>query len=511
MNKQNAKIHTYRLEVSNFGPIVEANVEVRPLTVFVGPSNTGKSYLAILLYALHRSLQGSRSQDTWYHIGKFYEWWQISERNPDSKVERSLKEWLSLSKEKGDSPVPDAVTAFVKETLEEGVDKLKDQLLLELCRCFGVENAGTLTRRYSKVIRIGLSISSAVSSDEARIDLNISRSKANISSCISDTAIRKSAKKLDDTKAFFHMLGRGLGYPSSSEDILAETLGWIAVEIGRSLFDSTIDRHVYYLPADRTGVMHAHQALVSALIQRSARAGIHRSEAIPALSGVLADFLEQLISIGQRRANTGKLEKRRRKSVALAERMEREILTGGVQLNESESGYPFFNYRPEGWKDNISLMRSSSMVSELAPVVLYLRHLVLPGDILIIEEPESHLHPAMQAAFARQIALLVQAGIRVIVTTHSEWVLDQFANLVRLSDLPQSRRKELAGGSETLRPDQFGAWLFKPKGRPKGSVVEEIKVDADAGGLQTDFAETADQLYNTWAEVGNLVRDNKAK
>ena len=43
-----------QLTVSNFGPIVEAEIDLRPLTVFVGPSNTGKSYLAILIYALHR-------------------------------------------------------------------------------------------------------------------------------------------------------------------------------------------------------------------------------------------------------------------------------------------------------------------------------------------------------------------------------------------------------------------------------------------------------------------------
>ena len=29
-------------QVSNFGPIVDATIELRPLTVFVGPSNTGK-------------------------------------------------------------------------------------------------------------------------------------------------------------------------------------------------------------------------------------------------------------------------------------------------------------------------------------------------------------------------------------------------------------------------------------------------------------------------------------
>ena len=46
------------LDVTNFGPIIKATVDLRPLTVFVGPSNTGKSYLAILIYALHRHFSG---------------------------------------------------------------------------------------------------------------------------------------------------------------------------------------------------------------------------------------------------------------------------------------------------------------------------------------------------------------------------------------------------------------------------------------------------------------------
>ena len=38
------------LDVENFGPIAEAkNIEFKPMTVFVGPSNTGKTYLAMLL------------------------------------------------------------------------------------------------------------------------------------------------------------------------------------------------------------------------------------------------------------------------------------------------------------------------------------------------------------------------------------------------------------------------------------------------------------------------------
>lgn len=44
-----------RVEISvrNFGPISESTIDLRPLTVFVGPSNTGKTYFSTLIYALH--------------------------------------------------------------------------------------------------------------------------------------------------------------------------------------------------------------------------------------------------------------------------------------------------------------------------------------------------------------------------------------------------------------------------------------------------------------------------
>ena len=35
-----------QIAVENFGPIEKAEIDLRPLTVFVGESNTGKTYLA---------------------------------------------------------------------------------------------------------------------------------------------------------------------------------------------------------------------------------------------------------------------------------------------------------------------------------------------------------------------------------------------------------------------------------------------------------------------------------
>ena len=54
--------NTPKVEISvrNFGPIAEADLDLRPLTVFVGPSNTGKTYLSVLIYAYTASLRDSQ-------------------------------------------------------------------------------------------------------------------------------------------------------------------------------------------------------------------------------------------------------------------------------------------------------------------------------------------------------------------------------------------------------------------------------------------------------------------
>ena len=53
------------LEVKDFGPILEASLDLRPLTVFIGPSNTGKSWLATLIYALHRCFGDDAGPEHW--------------------------------------------------------------------------------------------------------------------------------------------------------------------------------------------------------------------------------------------------------------------------------------------------------------------------------------------------------------------------------------------------------------------------------------------------------------
>ena len=495
--------NSYRIDVKDFGPIVKASVDFRPLTVFIGPSNTGKSYLAVLLYALHKCLSGTDAS-----LGKLgIERGMYHPFDPSmplsTEVDKSFIDWAAtMSNDDPFSEMPENLIEAVRPVLEE-VKSLDLHLHNEIRRCFGVHDLGELVRRpgSSKSSKITLNIPGMSKSDMVHYKFKFGSSDYRISGQI--PATESSLWKPELFKDFIMFIHRTdpheFDFEFGARLELMESLS--------NLFRSLIGpagRRAYYLPADRTGVMHSHQVVVSAIVQNASMAGLQPSANVPMLSGVLADFLALMIGIGNKR----RLRPRNKKAVKLARPLERNLLDGTVRVENSEAGYPAFAYRPEGWQDDLPLMRASSMVSELAPVVLYLRHIIGLGDVLIIEEPEAHLHPAMQAAFARELVRLVHAGVRIVMTTHSEWFLEQIGNLVRLSDLPPKKRRGLDAADCALNPDEVGAWLFKPSSRAKGSVVEEIVLDPETGLYPAGYDVVSEALYNESAVIHNRIQES---
>ena len=474
----------YRIEVADFGPIRRAAVDLRPLTVFAGPSNTGKSYLAMLVYALHKCF-GPPS-----HRGRSRNW--FAGAMADSLFHRvdtaqRFIDWWSTVNQSEPAILSDDLIAVIRPALQQltGAERLLRQ---EVCRCFGVDSLDELVRHgcLEAGACVAIHIPHEVDQDRVRYRLRFGSATVQVSGEFGGLPPVPVPSLFFDEK-----YGPGFADIEDAPFLLRSVLDDMFESLIRPLI-----RRAYYLPADRTGVMHSHQVVVSTLIQSATTAGLRPSADIPLLSGVLADFLDGLIGMSQ---------PRRASARELSDSLEQTLLAGAVRLNRSETGYPSFVYRPANWDLDLPLMRTSSMVSELAPVVLYLRHLVEPDDLLIIEEPESHLHPALQTVFARELARLVHSGVRVMLTTHSEWILEALANLVRLSELPAERRKGIPGADVALTPDQAGAWRFRPDSDGTGSAVTEIPLDAEAGSFPVGFGEVTESLYNEWAKISNRI------
>lgn len=129
--------------------------------------------------------------------------------------------------------------------------------------------------------------------------------------------------------------------------------------------------------------------------------------------------------------------------------------------------------------------------------MLFLKYVISEGDLLIIEEPEAHLRPNHQLSLARAIARLVRNGVRILVTTHSDYFLHQISNVVQASAAGQEASAHPAYRSEgQLKAEEVGVYLFKAMGRERGTTVEELEVTLEDGIPQDEFVRIAEQLYD---------------
>lgn len=486
------------IKVSDFGPIVRAAVELRPLTVFVGPSNTGKSYLAMLVYALHRFANGSRSGLGLPFFDAFGQSPTIDHTSTitDEDVD-TLEAWMSgvLASNPGDgfASVPDSIASLVRPILARPrpLGKLLDA---EIASCFGLADTKAVIR-HGGTNRAEVSIRTRFPSTNLGsqlVEYRYSTGAADdseLTGVIPKTMPLKLLRRqmLQFSAHMQYLLRRRENHDESA--IALARIADAAFPYTAGVFRSK----AYYLPADRTGIMHAHSIVVRSLIGQATHAGLRQQVELPMFSGVMADFLTQLISLPRRNP--------RRLLGQLGQRLETDLLGGSVHIKKSESNYPHFSYKPRGWKNQLSLMNASSMVSELVPIALYLRYVVQRGEVLIIEEPESHLHPAMQVKLAHFLAKVVKAGVRLIITTHSETFLEALGNLVGLASLPSEERQGIAGSDSALSPGELGVWLFSPNDQAGGSVVQEIMPDNETGAFPAHYDQVNQELYNDWAKI----------
>ena len=380
------------LAVQNFGPIARADIALRPLTVFVGESNTGKTYLAALIYALHRTFQ----------------------------VPMKHEDIAGATSNFGDAAAFEA----------------------ELKRCFDIDAVSALIR-----------VTDKAACDEMQVRLAVCED--------------------NQTRCIFQLRATKLGI--AVEHSIDYSPPWALCEAAS--FDER--SRAYFLPAGRRGLLQAHETGAAAV----------------KMNGFSTDFLQQLI--GDRETDSGGSGKLR----GVADLLRDEVLRGEIEMKPSvPAGYPAVFYRSAKTSRVLRLSHSSSQVSALAPLALFVRGVLRPGDLLIIEEPEAHLHPGAQTAIALTLARLVRAGVRVIVTTHSYWFLQQLGNLILEGELEKLGEPYSQHG-EWLQREDIGAWLFQEHG-----TVEEIPFDIVGGIEPLEYGAIAEELYNDTVNLRSRYR-----
>jgi hypothetical protein len=93
--------------------------------------------------------------------------------------------------------------------------------------------------------------------------------------------------------------------------------------------------------------------------------------------------------------------------------------------------------RPE---DRVNIADVGVGVSQTLPVLVAL-HAAKPGQLVYVEQPETHLHPRAQFALAQVLASAAKRGVRVVAETHSSILLLGVQTLVAEGKLEPDKIK----------------------------------------------------------------------
>lgn len=482
------------IQVSQFGPIARGQVELKPLTVFVGPNNSGKSYISILLYALTRSFfypgipmfrwtRGVRfAYRRYWGFGEFVPPDIIESKKFADELKNALQSYLVDTKRgKVQIPIaslPDMIRNGFIQAIRSYGEHVAVHLTQEMHRCWATDIPDLVRKSPAGPRRRSFKISFKQSNPKLFLEFKSVGEKLEIS----QPDIDYSDLSITVDRSLF------LRFQKEPELGSFELLDSLLKQIFRSsLFVP------YYLPAARSGILQNHRALASSAVGRASMVGIREFPEIPLFPGVVADFISNIIELDKRKP---------RELEQVANLLENEVMRGTIDIEESRKEYPELYYDSKVGK--FELHRTSSMVSELAPVALYLKYVINPGDFLIIEEPESHLHPDNQRRMARVIARLVRSNVRVLLTTHSDFFVAQLNNFIRLAKgSPDERQRYQYSSEDYLEPEEVGAYLFDLNEQQQGTIIRKLSVSESHGISADEFAKVNESLYD---EMVNLDR-----
>lgn len=252
-------------------------------------------------------------------------------------------------------------------------------------------------------------------------------------------------------------------------------------------------RDIYYLPASRSGLYQALRGftpIIAALTQN--RFFIqNRTIELPSLSEPLSDYFIDLSTLNKKNINQD--------FYPLIDEIE-AIIGGTVHYNDKTQNITF---KPNQLSIELDLSEASSMVAELSPIIIYLKHIVnhklQPNgfehffeketindrfDMLFIEEPEAHLHPEVQVKLMRIFTKLIEYKIKVVMTSHSNYMFNKLNNLIL---------------SNKISPQKINVQhLVK---RHDGSVTNVEMSATEEGIYDSNFTDVSKALYEERIQI----------
>lgn len=184
-----------------------------------------------------------------------------------------------------------------------------------------------------------------------------------------------------------------------------------------------------------------------------------------------------------------------------ADEIEQMILHGSIAVSDDgEIKYHASEDTELGYNE------SSSAIKTLAPLVFYLRHSAGQFNLLFVDEPELNLHPKNQILLAKVFVKMINAGLRLVISTHSDYIIREINNMIMADGLNKAGDKIFTnmGYDESLclSQDKFAPYLFEKNSNGKVNV-KPLEVDRYGFNMPSidDAINKQNEVTNTFYEV----------
>lgn len=469
-----------RLVVENLGPVEYADIDLRPLTVLIGKNNTGKTYLAQALYAAHKAANSSFGSS------------ELLTKDDISSLQKDL---LQSSPEKL-FDLPSYLEIKANTWINSALDQSGKILKRNLQNYFGISAIKQITRWDQPY--------------EVSVELHLDKNDSKRTRLFSN----KNLKPLDQFKAPKESFQLDTRYVPSdirfwertdNKEDLEMLQREFAFAISHNIwfkFLNTIDLsgNSHYLPAGRSGLLNAWTDVVKLRFELDReRFGLSR---LPesSLGGVALDFISSLAGIiGPRhRPRFARNRKGETPEATGPLALLTELMGGRIRAGSAEEMVPILEYQQD--RNKIAVHHASSMVADLAPLAMWIEHLVSRNDLLIIDEPESHLHPEAIRLVARVLVGLVNRGVRVVCATHSSVLLHELSNCILRSRLPQTGSDDTTD-NDYIAPEKIAVYRFKRQEPTSPVNVNRVDIDPNWGIPEDEYVIVATELSDETADL----------
>ncbi len=464
-----------KIKIQNLGPINEFEMDLsKNFTILFGKNNIGKSYATMVVYLIIKNF--------------------LKEKNIHKNIFHLLDQ-ITLD-------INDQITG-IEETIEKfNTDKINiieqiENIISHIIQMSLIEN---IQESFYATFEEFENLTNWFSNERMNITISTSLIKLSVETkgntfVISHFKILRESLDLVFVKTkgknqkSFSDNGKKLLYKRDDKENIRSAIYSLTAKIMQRIYCDDIRNivsKVYYFPASRSGLYQSLNAYsqIFAELSRS-RVSLKKKFEIPSIPEPVIDYFLELSNI-KKRKSTGDYN-----IIEIAKEIEKSILQGEIVFNDKTKKISFKPYEMELYLD---MFQTSSMVSEIAPFVSFLKYIADGKNkskyLVFIEEPEAHLHPEIQVRLMEIFAKLINNNIKMILTTHSNYMFNKINNLIIDGKIDISDMCSI---------------IFKYSA--KGSIADKIPT-SDLGIDDENFLDVTENLFNERLELIDKMNRN---